>query len=419
MSSRGLQSMLFDNTDDESNILMDLQQDIDTNSQKNPIDLDEELQTDYFQSLFASEFDKYNDSPNIKIQYVNPYLPFTDMSNRDMDTLFFPDIFTFSLSNTYSLDDSSFSTILDSFLIGLSFQNLGHRVCHIYSDKIEDYFMQIDLNTFRINMSIDSINKIQNCISSNEKKIILIPIRLDFLNITKEYDPDSNIQNIDSLYGAHSNLLIIDTNWKTIEFFEPHGDKLGHTYSEIVSLEKIIENFIKLNFNLQSYAFINVSNTCPIGVQSRQNTINPESGHCLVWSLYFIMIRLMNINFVPKNYKTVSEIINETIHKMNINEPIFMDMVIREFLSYIETLTIYKNPRYSTHINVYDATQYIDNKTILELETRLRHLIRTYFLKANQYKINFKKVFREIISYKNLPNFENIFIEELSNNILF
>jgi hypothetical protein len=59
---------------------------------------------------------------------------------------------------------------------------------------------------------------------------------------------------------------------------------------------------------------------------------------------------------------------------------------------------------------------YLDANEIILLENRLRYLIRFYFFNAVFYKRYFKKIFEEIISYKNLPNFDNIFIEEIANN---
>jgi hypothetical protein len=318
------------------------------------------------------------------------------------------------MTDTNALDDSTFSEILDSLLLDMTlFSNLGYRICNLYSDKIEDYFMRVDLRTFKISMSVETITRIQNCISEHQK-IIILPIRLDFLNISTNYNFNLINQDYpepeqDKLYAAHSNLLIIDTQWNTVEFFEPHGEILSHSYSDFIDLQNIIKNFVVSTFGLQDYYFVNVANTCPIGVQRKQNIVNPESGHCLVWSLYFIMIRLININFIPMN-KSVSQIINEFISN---DTPENLDRTIRQFFTYIESVSIMPL-RFLKHNNEYDITNYLGNTQLVE--ERLRTLIKIYFLNATFYKRDFKKIFEEIISYKNLPNFDEIFIQELSYN---
>ncbi len=51
----------------------------------------------------------------------------------------------------------------------------------------------------------------------------------------------------------------------------------------------------------QLHKYKNVQNNCPmgLGLQSKQNIINPQSGHCLAWSLLFIHVRILNLFLHP------------------------------------------------------------------------------------------------------------------------
>jgi hypothetical protein len=367
------------------------------------------IEDNQLNEMLKSEFDQYLYTRQIDIKYVNPYDPYSSISAKDTDTIILPDFSDLEMSNIISLDDSSFSDCLDNILFNFNlFSTSSDRVCHMFFDKIEDYFLRINLKTFQISISIDTITQIMNCLTSNTLPIVILPVRLDFLNIESDYA--KTLQKNDSkLYAAHSNLIIIDKLHKTVEFFEPHGIILSHHYSNILHIESIIQNFLTKTFELKGYTFINISTTCPIGAQSIQSLISPESGHCLAWSLYFIMVRLLNIYFLPTQ-ETVFQTINKIITSQ---DSITINKTIRQFLKYIETLNI-KPTRFIWAHNTYDISNYIENQTLIK--QRLRHLINVYFKNAIFYKHDFRKIFEEIISYKNIPDFDKIFIEEMSKS---
>jgi len=351
--------------------------------------------------------DNYNTSTDIK--YVNPYDPYSSISPADINTIILPDLSNLPLSNKISLDDTSFSECLDNILFNFNlFSTSSDRVCHMFFNKIEDYFLRINLTTFQISISVDTVTQIMNCLHSNTFPIIILPVRIDFLNIESDYAQTLEKTGSD-LYAAHSNLIIIDKLHNTVEFFEPHGIILGHAYSNILHIESIIQNFLTETFELTGYTFINISSTCPIGAQTIQSLISPESGHCLAWSLYFIMIRLLNIYFIPRQ-ESVFQTINKTITSQ---DAITIDTTIRQFISYVESLAIIPVRFLNAH-NTYNISNYIENKTFIEL--RLRHLISVYFKNAVFYQQDFRKIFEEIISYKNIPNFDKIFIEEIGKS---
>jgi hypothetical protein len=361
--------------------------------------------------MLRNDFDEYSLDRQINIKYVNPYDPYPYISPADINTIILPDLSNLPLSNTFSLDDTTFSESLDNILFNFNlFSTSSDKVCHMFFNKIEEYFLRINLTTFQISISVDTVSQIMTCLNSNNLPIIILPVRLDFMNIESDYNITLQTTNSDNLYSAHSNLIIIDKLYKTIEFFEPHGIILGHTYSNILNIESIIQKFITNTFELSGYTFINISSMCPIGAQSLQSIINPESGHCLAWSLYFIMVRMLNIYFSVYDQESVFQTINKIITSQN---PVTLDKTIRQFLSYIESIQIIPIKYFSAN-NTYDISNYIENKTPIEL--RLRHLIAIYFKNAIFYQQDFKKIFEEIISYRNIPNFDKIFIEEINRS---
>lgn len=368
------------------------------------------IEDDRITELLQSEFDKYSINRHIDIKYVNPYDPYSSISPNDIDTIILPDLSNFQLSDRFFLDDTTFSECLDNILFNFNiFSKSSDRVCHTFFNKIEEYFLRINLTTFQISISVDTVSQINTCLNSSKLPIVILPVRLDFLNIQSEYDMSLQMDDSKNLYTAHSNLIIIDKLHKTIEFFEPHGIILGHAYSNILNIESIIQKFVKNTFRLTNYTFINISSRCPIGAQSIQSLINPESGHCLAWSLYFIMVRLLNIYFAY-GQESIFETINKIITSQ---DPTTIDKTIRQFLSYIDSIVVLPI-KFLNANNTYDISAYIENEVYIE--TRLRYLIKVYFKNAIFYQNDFRKVFEEIISYKNIPNFDKIFIEEMNTS---
>lgn len=350
----------------------------------------------------------------MNIQYVELDCanPFRNI-NKDTissNTIIIPDLSNYPQSDTLALNDWLFSDYFDNLFLNFIFY-AQWDYCFLHYDNVEEYFLRINLSNLKFIISNNTVNQIKSCIKN--KKIIILPIRLDLLEIQLDYNisyPDH--QEEKSIYNAHSNLLIIDSQNEIIEFFEPHGIILQHTYSNIINLQESIENFLKYTFDID-YTFVNIANICPIGLQAYQSYINPNAGHCLVWSAYLITVRLMNAHYKEISYdKTTSQTLNEILITHFSNNA---DQIIRQFFSYIEScINITSRPYSSTRDSTYNLLNYIqDTRTI---EDRLRHLIRTYFVNAFFYHRDFKIIFREIISYKNLPNFDTIFVEEMSKS---
>lgn len=354
------------------------------------------------------------------IKFVNPIDPFRDISIFDDKTIILPRLEEYELSNRFFLDDIRFSYYLDTILFNINSSSGDFKkVCHIIVSNIQEYFLQINLidNTIKISSSL--MLQIADCLNPhhlNYTKLIVIPIKLSFVNSKFVYDQNTeNILNendgneLNNLYSAHSNVIIIDNERLTIEFYEPHGISLQHPYGAFNNIPEIIQNYIHTTFNLYHYSFINAASICPMGAQELQSSVNRESGHCLAWSLYFIMLRILNVNYISSSYKTTLQVLHEyvTTHYT----PVQLDIKIRQFMSFIDSLQLVHTKLLDNYVTD-TVSNYISNTT--QIENRLRELISIYFSNLFLYDKEFKHIFEEIISYRYLNNFTNIFITELS-----
>lgn len=88
-----------------------------------------------------------------------------------------------------------------------------------------------------------------------------------------------------SVKGRHSEALIVDSLFQTIEFFEPNGP--------VVSWYTIVSSFLENEFSalLPNYKYLSTIEFCPmIGPQAIS-----EEGICGAFSLLFILLRVFNI----------------------------------------------------------------------------------------------------------------------------
>jgi hypothetical protein len=110
-----------------------------------------------------------------------------------------------------------------------------------------------------------------------------------------------NLEIIVEGVGTHANILIIDTHKKTIELFEPHGDRGEHSDLESINkayhkVSKKVEAFFKTHFDRLTY--IPPSKYEPSkGLQAR---LDAFSGLCVTWSILYLHSRLLNPDVQPK-----------------------------------------------------------------------------------------------------------------------
>ena len=113
---------------------------------------------------------------------------------------------------------------------------------------------------------------------------------------------------------GHANLLIVDKQKKVIEHYDPYGSNgLFAALTQSNVLSKRIEETVQY----LGYTFVPLEKTCPLfGPQSREELykcseamipqIQNKIGLCLIWSLFFIHLRLTYPDLDPKETITKS-----------------------------------------------------------------------------------------------------------------
>lgn len=336
--------------------------------------------------------------------------------------ILFPDFSLFEKSNDIYLNEQSFINYLENILFSVVKSNMSLS-CFYNIENILEYFIQVDLIDNSIKLSKELYTYINSC--SNNVRLIVVPIKLKLINMSLTYTPTDlpDIKNFEfnieiddttdkNMYTAHSNLIIIDNFEKTIDFFEPHGEKFEHPISTILSINKLLEKIIKTTFLFTSnYKFTNSASVCIIGPQAIQSTIAPQSGHCLAWSLLFILLRILNANLVVEN---ISQYIYQFLTTIS---PYALDSIIRRFITFVKLL-----PQVEKEYEKYYQTRiinYFDNQDAKSIEKRLIYLLNIFFQKQRFYSTkNIDVIYEEIISYRQLPSFHNIYMNTFKDYIL-
>ena len=114
--------------------------------------------------------------------------------------------------------------------------------------------------------------------------------------------------------GSHANIIIIDTENKTIERFEPNGkNSPGNLYYNM----ELLDNMLEIKFNsLTQYKYIRPGDFLPdIGFQILETLednickkIGDPNGFCAVWCIWWVEQRITNSKIKPNIL--VTELIN-------------------------------------------------------------------------------------------------------------
>lgn len=254
-------------------------------------------------------------------------------------------------------------------------------VCNTKSNTLSNYFVKIDFVEFQYKIPTSFLKSLQQCQVNNTRfYVILLVLVLDYKS-------------------SHSNVIIIDNLTKTIELFEPHGKK--YSAPTPYDIEYHIKNllFNIFPYSSKSYIFKNVQSSCPIGVQGLQNIINPESGHCLAWSLLFIQIKIHNLSI------STDTIIDFLLKIQDI------DLYMRKFIGFLELYTMF-TPKKQTDLKY--QIKLLPNE-LSNVKNRITHLIYLY---KNNTTIDKEKVFQELISYHKLGDFDKLFFKDFNENTL-
>jgi hypothetical protein len=139
-------------------------------------------------------------------------------------------------------------------------------------------------------------------------------------------------------------------------------------------------------------------------VQSVQSIIDNNVGHCLAWSLFFVLMRLLNHKLALQR-----ETISEFIHRFLVSIPVEqLDDIVKKFITYVKTFFPLTKRHYSNFITL-DIHNTLTNVVQENIENRLSQISQVYFKKLlNSSEQDITVLFAEIASYKNLPNFHRI-----------
>lgn len=304
------------------------------------------------------------------------------------ENVILPNLKGVSPSSSLYLREDIFSKYLDKIIFD-AFTHYGNQMCLFKSVFYTDYFITIDFVDFIYKIPNILLSTINKCKLNESVRFYVIPLRL---NLTYK--------------DAHSNVVIVDNLYKTIEFFEPHGNTFMMAAPKPYNIENHVKILLSRLFPIRSqyYTYKNVQRHCPMGLQSQQNIINPQSGHCLAWSLLFIHVRINNL-FLSTDY-----IINYFNKHFN---PIDLDTYMKRYIALLEVTTF--NVHTKTRSN-FKYSLNLSTEEKIQITERITALTEQYLLELNSDKNKniLNRLFEELISYHKFPNFNEIFFKTVN-----
>lgn len=289
-----------------------------------------------------------------------------------------PDILSLQPSNSEKLSLRKFTQYLDTILFSIR----DTKVCNLSSKFLSDYYITIDFTTFNYKIPVKLNDQLKECQLSNvDLQFYIIPLVFTF-------EKDS-----------HANVLIIDNYKKTIELYEPHGLITNiHNFDIKTHINNLISIILPKR---KHFYFKNVHQVCPIGLQKRQSKVNPKSGHCVAWTLFFINVRLINL------FKTSEEII-EYFNTFTDNN---IDLLIRKYITLIENQTIVEHKKYT---NEYYPVRLSINE-MNTIKNKIKEKTQEYFnkMRNNSNLYDIQKIFSEFIIYSKFDFFHEIYFKTI------
>lgn len=307
-----------------------------------------------------------------------------------------PNFQNLSPSSASKLSLEKFAKYMDKiFLEDLTSLHPELGTCTLYSHFISDYYITIDFNTFTYVVPNHISDKLHECKTNRHIRFYVLPIVFKF----NESD-------------SHANVIIVDNKTKTIEMYEPHGSRFL-SKDIFYDLEYHIRNLISHVLSRRThFRFKNVHYKCPIGFQTKQSKLDRNIGHCVAWTLFFIHVRLYNLDLST----------TKIIEYFDSFEPEKLDKYIRQYITLIDTQTkdskkFYKdsyinftlNPKEEQYVKELirkKTKQYFDN-----LDTNIHSYSGLPFHEVN-------KIFKDFIKYSKFDFFHNLYfktVEEFFN----
>lgn len=320
-----------------------------------------------------------------------------------------PNLANIQESKSVYLPDAIFSSFMDKLLSDYlnskdilnshnSF-NPNEKICSFSSDILDDYFIKLDFANYEYRIPKNFIDKFKMCnINDPNIRFYIIP-----LSLRKDYGQ-----------RFHANMLIIDNKNKLIEFFEPHGKKYYELedYDMEHHLNAIIEQLFKdLNPDVLKYTYVNVHHCVKDGLQTIQNRVDQNAGHCLAWSLLYTHIRLYNISMSSDDIiKFFTNILSPAV-------PARLDKYMKRYISYVENF--YENYGKSNIKDVYSFHKlqaFLTNDEKDKVKQKIIVLTKTFMLHINN-EDRRSYLLKRILRYQQYPDFHNIFSDILAQNI--
>lgn len=180
-----------------------------------------------------------------------------------------------------------------------------------YLQKIYSYNLInpiiINLTDYKYYIQNNLVNEINKCTGN----LIIFTFRI------------IHFTNYKKMTQGHTNVCIYNRDLNMIEFFEPHGNQFMGYNPLNININGIIHYIINKIFNVKKSIFKNVQQN--IGLQYIQNSLFPKTGHCTLWCLLFIELRLLNKNI------DIIHVINIYLHW----SPKKLDSYIRKYLTLV------------------------------------------------------------------------------------
>lgn len=169
-------------------------------------------------------------------------------------------------------------------------------------------FINFDVDTGRVTMKLHEGR-------TNET---MVPFdKLEFAKFVERCD--KSILGVPISFRGHANMLIINKVQKTLEHFEPHGVEASHASpAENTKFKTMIhDTFLCDDCVFSDYTYVPPEASCPIvaigtgrmkiGMQGVFNTAKATSraaGTCVMWSLWYLHVRLTHPELAPSDVMT-------------------------------------------------------------------------------------------------------------------
>ena len=240
---------------------------------------------------------------------------------------------------------------------------LGYAICNTGHDNFLVFDFTGEYTEWKVSISKELQHRINKCLTDHNVNFMVIPIALLFKG------------------SGHANVLFIDKQKQTVEYFEPHGILMYTEYNNVVSISEVIEKnlfslFTPLSWN-NGYVFLNINGQCFVGPQVLQESsfswkiqASSGDGHCLAWVLYYIYLRILNINTLQANSSPASVLME---YITTTNDPEQLDYRIRRFITLVKHVASTVDENVESYINKLDIhTKMILNDSVVSVAIKAR-----------------------------------------------